>query len=119
MTEPDVRKGMPPVKLSRQEFESRYKSRFVDPIFASLKPEIDASIGAAWDAYSHSRKSPVTQQAGAGFVDPDYDVAVDWLAARAAVLEAQRRHDDANATPRILIVNGSARSEHTCPGEMS
>ena len=42
MTEPDVRKGMPPVKLSRQEFESRYKSRFVDPIFASLKPEIDA-----------------------------------------------------------------------------
>ena len=36
MTEPDVRKGMPPVKLSRQEFESRYKSRFVDPIFASL-----------------------------------------------------------------------------------
>ena len=26
MTEPDVRKGMPFVKLSREEFESRYRS---------------------------------------------------------------------------------------------
>ncbi|MET4023376.1 multimeric flavodoxin WrbA [Bradyrhizobium sp. S3.2.12] len=44
---------------------------------------------------------------------------MDWLAARDAILEAQRRHDDADATPRIFIVNGAARSEHTCPGEMS
>src|SRR5207244_6270370 len=28
-------------------------------------------------------------------------------------------HDDAAAQPRMLIINGSARSEHTCPGEMS
>jgi hypothetical protein len=118
MTEPDVRKGMPPVKLSRREFERRYRSRFVDPAFGPLQLELDAIVGAAWDAYSHSRKSPVTQKAGAGFADPDYDLAVDWLAARAAILEAQRRHDT-SATPRILIVNGSARSEHTCPGEMS
>ncbi|MBW8852930.1 MAG: NADPH-dependent FMN reductase, partial [Bradyrhizobium sp.] len=119
MTEPDVRKGMPPVKLSREEFEGRYRSRFVDPAFAPLRRELDAIIAAAWDAYSHSRKAPVTRKAGAGFSDPSYDLAVDWLATRAAVLEAQRRHDDAEATPRILIVNGSARSEHTCPGEMS
>jgi hypothetical protein len=105
MTEPDIRKGMPPVKLLRQEFESRYRSRFVDPAFAPLQPEIDAIVGAAWDAYSHSRKAPVTRKAGAGFADPDYDLAVDWLAARAAILEAQRRHDDANAPPRILIVS--------------
>lgn len=119
MTEPDIRKGMPPVKLSREAFESRYRSRFVDPAFARLGPELDAIIGAAWDAYSHSRKAPLTRKAGPGFADPDYDLAADWLAARAAVLEAQRRHDDAGAIPRILIINGSARSEHTCPGEMS
>lgn len=119
MTEPDIRKGMPPVKLSREAFESRYRSRFIDPAFARLGPELDAIVGAAWDAYSHSRKAPLTRKAGLGFADPDYDLAADWLAARAAVLEAQRRHDDTSAIPHILIINGSARSEHTCPGEMS
>lgn len=119
MTEADVRKGMPPVKLSREEFERRYKSQFVDPAFAPLQRELDAIVGAAWDAYSHSRKAPRTRKAGAGSSDPNYDIAVDWLDARAAVLAAQRRHDDAEEIPRILIINGSARSEHTCPGEMS
>jgi hypothetical protein len=33
MTAPDVRKGMPPVKLPREEFARRYRSRFVDPAF--------------------------------------------------------------------------------------
>ncbi|AMA58672.1 flavodoxin family protein [Bradyrhizobium sp. CCGE-LA001] len=119
MTEADVRKGMPPVKLSREEFERRYRSGFVDPAFAPLQRELDAIVGAAWDAYSHSRKAPKTRKAGPGFADPDYDIAIDWLDARARILEAQRRHDDADETPRILIINGSARSEHTCPGEMS
>ena len=119
MTDADVRKGMPPVKLSREEFERRYKSQFVDPAFTPLQRELDAITAAAWDAYSHSRKAPLTHKAGAGFSDPDYDLALDWLDARAKILEAQRRHDDADETPRILLVNGSARSEHTCPGEMS
>ena len=76
-------------------------------------------MDAAWDAYSHSRKSPVTRKAGPGFADPDYDISVDWLATREAILAAQRRHDDSGEIPRILLINGSSRSEHTCPGEMS
>lgn len=119
MTEADLRKGMPPVKLSREAFERRYKSQFVDPAFTPLQRELDAIVGAAWDAYSHARKAPVTRKAGPGFSDPDYDIAIDWLDARAQILAAQRRHDDADETPRMLIINGSARSEHTCPGEMS
>ncbi|PPQ19525.1 NADPH-dependent FMN reductase [Bradyrhizobium sp. AC87j1] len=119
MTDAEIRKGMPPVKLSREEFERRYKRQFVDPAFAPLQRELDAVVGAAWDAYSHSRKAPLTRKAGAGFSDPDYDIAVDWLDARAKILAAQRRHDDAQGTPRILVINGSARSEHSCPGEMS
>jgi multimeric flavodoxin WrbA len=115
----DVRKGMPPVKLSREEFESRYRSRFVDPAFRPLQRELDAIITAAWDGYANSRKAPITRRAGPGFADPDYEISVDWLAAREAVLTAQRRHDDASETPRILLINGSSRSEHTCPGEMS
>ena len=44
---------------------------------------------------------------------------MDWLDARQAILDAQRRHDDAGEPPRILLINGSSRTEHTCPGEMS
>jgi len=119
MAEPDIRKGMPPVELERGEFEKRYRSRFADPAFQPLQRELDAIIAAAWDAYSQSRKSPVTRKAGPGFADPEYEIAIDWLAARDAILAAQRRHDDQSESPRILIVNGSSRSEHTCPGEMS
>jgi multimeric flavodoxin WrbA len=119
MTEPDIRKGMPPVKLSREEFEHRYRQRFIDPAFQPLEKELTAIIAAAWDAYSNSRKSPMTRKAGSGFADPDYDLAVDWLAAREAIAVAQRWHDDSAKKPHILIINGSSRSEHTCPGEMS
>src|SRR6266481_3629378 len=115
----DVRKGMPSVELSREEFEKRYRSRFVDPAVEPLQRELDAITAAAWDGYSNSRKSPETRKAGPGFADPDYDISVDWLAARNAILSAQRRHDDASETPRILVINGSSRNEHTCPGEMS
>jgi multimeric flavodoxin WrbA len=119
MTEPDVRKGMPAVKLERAEFERRYRSRFIDPAFQPLQKELDAIIGAAWDAYSNSRKAPLTRKAGSGFADADYDIALDWLKAHEAIGEARRRHDDRERRPRILIINGSSRSEHTCPGEMS
>jgi multimeric flavodoxin WrbA len=115
----DVRKGMPSVELSREEFEKRYRSRFADPAFEPLSRELDAITAAAWDAYSNSRKAPLTRKAGPGFADPDYDLSVDWLAAREAILAAQRRHDDAGETPRILLINGSSRSDQTCPGEMS
>jgi multimeric flavodoxin WrbA len=119
MADVDVRKGMPSVELSREEFERRYRSRFADPAFKPLQRELDAIVATAWDGYSNSRKAPVTRKAGPGFADPDYDLSVDWLAAREAIVAAQRRHADADATPRILLINGSARSEHTCPGEMS
>jgi len=119
MTEPDVRKGMPAVKLSRGEFEKRFRNRFLDPAFAPLGDELDRIVAAAWDAYSNSRKAPHTRKAGTGFADPEYDIATDWLVARKAILEAQQRHDDPDQQPRILLINGSPRSEHTCPGEMS
>jgi len=92
----DVRKGMPSVELSREEFEKRYRSRFADPAFETLQRELDAITAAAWDAYSNYRKSPLTRKAGPGFADPDYEISVDWLAAREAILAAQRRHDDAS-----------------------
>jgi multimeric flavodoxin WrbA len=119
MTRIDVRKGMPPRKLDRAAFEARLRSRFVDPVFRPLEKELTAIVAAAWDAYAKGRKAPLTRAAGAGFADPEYQISVDWLAARDAIMAAQARHDDPNGPARVLLVNGSARTEHTCPGEMS
>ncbi len=84
-----------------------------------LDKEIGALIDAAWDGYDHSRKSPRTQKAGEGYADPDYDLAIDWIRGRDAIDDAQRRHDDASEHKRILLINGSSRSDQACPGEMS
>src|SRR5256885_16758604 len=119
MASPDVRKGMPPVKLVREEFEQRFKSRFVDPAFDPLEEEVQKITAAAWEAYADSRKAPHTRKAGPGFADPDYDLSVDWLAARDAIAQAQQIYENPAEPSRILLVNGSSRSEHTCPGEMS
>jgi hypothetical protein len=81
---------MPSVELSREEFEKRYRSRFADPGFKPLQREIDAIVEAAWDGYSNSRKSPVTRKAGPGFSDSNYEISVDWLAARETILAAQK-----------------------------
>ena len=94
MASVDIRKGMPPVQLSREEFDKRYRSRFADPAFEPLQRELDAIVEAAWDGYVNSRKAPNTRKAGPRFADPDYEISVDWFAAREAILAAQRRHDD-------------------------
>jgi multimeric flavodoxin WrbA len=116
---PKPRKGMPSPELSQREFLARYRTQFVDPAFDPLRNEIERIAAVAWDGYSDSRKSPITRKAGPEFADPEYDLSVDWLVARAAIAEARRRYEDKQAPPRILIVNSSSRSEHTCPGEMS
>src|ERR1041385_5777558 len=115
----DVRKGMPPRKLDRAAFEARFRSSFVDPVFRPLENELSAIVAAAWDAYVEGRKAPLTRAAGPGFADPDYEISVDWLEAREAVIAAQTRHDDPGAASRVLLINGSSRTEHTCPGEMA
>lgn len=119
MAEISVRKGMPSVQLDQQEFKRRYLTRFYDPAFDALKPEIDRIADVAWKSYEDYNKSPRTRKAGPGFADPNYDLPLEWLAASEAVQVAERRHKDPASPSRILLVNGSSRSEHTCPGEMS
>jgi multimeric flavodoxin WrbA len=118
-TDTQPRKGTPSPRLSESEFKQRFLAQYQDPAFDSLAGELQRIVAAAWDGYSNSRKSPLTRKAGAGFVDPDYDLAVDWIAARQAILKAQRQHADSTAPARFLLINCSSRSEHTCPGEMS
>lgn len=116
---PAPRKGMPPTKLSKAEFTQRYHAQFFDPSFNSLRSELDEICTVAWENYHDSRKSPITQKAGPGYANPAYDLSVEWQAASAAIATAQKQHDDGNLPPRVLLINGSSRSDHSCPGEMS
>jgi multimeric flavodoxin WrbA len=115
----DVRKGMPDPQLGFDEFRARYAARFDDPLFDDLRLELEHAMQAAWRAYGEGRKAPRTRPAGPGFADPSYETSTEWLRARDAIRAAQQRHDDTAGPTRILLVNGSPRSEHTCPGEMS
>lgn len=65
------------------------------------------------------RKSPITEKAGPGFKDPDYDLSVEWREASDRIAAAQARQRDAATPSRVLIVVGSSRNDFTCPGEMS
>ncbi|MGO4440948.1 flavodoxin family protein [Rhizobium sp. RAF56] len=115
----EPRKGSPSPRLEEAEFRKRFLNQFRDPAYEPLKVELEKVADAAWDAYAHSRKSPQTRRAGPGFADPEYALSSDWLAARQAINEAQARHEDKNGPFRFLLINGSSRSEHTCPGELS
>jgi multimeric flavodoxin WrbA len=117
--QPTVRKGQGDTKLSRAEFSKRYRAHFYDPAFDSLRAEIEKLEDAAWDGYSNSRKSPRTRKAGPEFADPDYDLSLEWIAARDAIRVAERAQRDPAATRRVLLICGSSRSDETCPGEMS
>ncbi len=116
-TEP--RKGQPSVQLDRQEFERRLRERYHDPAFRGREADIGRIVDVAWEAYEDYRKSPVRRPAGAGFEDPDYELPVEWLETREAIREAERRQKDRESPGRILLINGAARHDQTCPGEMS
>jgi multimeric flavodoxin WrbA len=114
-----VRKGMPSVALTKAEFTARARERFFDPAFDPLQVEIGKVIDAAWTGYHQYRKSPRTKKAGRGYADPDFDLSIDWLKARDAIARAERRQKSTKSRSRILLINGSMRSDQTCPGELS
>ncbi len=114
-----VRSGMPGVGLTKKEFARRFRDRFYDPAFRGQAGEIDSILDTAWQAYDDYRKSPRTRPAGRGFADPRFELPVEWLAARRQIRAAERRQKDRRTASRILLVNGSSRSDQSCPGEMS
>jgi multimeric flavodoxin WrbA len=116
---PRVVKGMAPVQLSRDEFRERFMKRFYDPGFEHAKSDIEKLVAIAWEAYDEYRKSPRTRRAGAGFADPEFELPVEWLATRRQIREAERHNRNRHSPSRILVINGSARSDQTCPGEAS
>ena len=90
---------------------------FIDPSFDPLRRELKAVADAAWDAYSNSRKSPLTKKAGRGFADPNTNSRSIGLPP--ATPSGRRKQTTTVGRRGILLVNGSSRTEHTCPGEIS
>ncbi|MDB5849014.1 MAG: NADPH-dependent reductase, partial [Rhodoferax sp.] len=113
----DIRKGQTHGHLSRAEFGKRYRARFDDDAFKVESDAIDRLEDIAWQAYEDGRKSPHNQKAGPGFADPSYEVSVEWMANRHR-LDALQAGWKTSAS-RVLVINGSARNDGTCPGEVS
>src|SRR4051812_38404337 len=109
---PEPRRGSDSPRLDEAAFKARFRSQFQDEAFAPLGPELERIADAAWEAYAHERKSPTTQKAGPGYADPGYELSADWVAARDAIEAAQRRYEDPAGPARLLLINGSPRSEH-------
>jgi multimeric flavodoxin WrbA len=114
-----VRKGQAPAHLDRAGFRERFRQSFQDPAFAKAEDALQRIEAIAWEAYDQKRKAPVTRKAGAGFADPDYDLSVDWLAARERLRAASAHQQRRDTRSRVLVVAGAARNDGTCPGEIS
>jgi len=119
MAKPVVRHEREYVPLTKEQFRARFFSKFYDPAFDKVRLELDKVFEVAWDGYIVYRKSPRYRPAGKGYADPKYGVADEWLETRAKLQAAEKRQKNPGSPTRILIVNGSTRSEHTCPGEIS
>src|SRR4051812_13490304 len=109
MTTPATRKGQGSVKLSREEFERRLRERFYDPAFEAIETEIAAVVNVAWKVYDEYHKSPRTRKAGPDFSDPEFELPIEWLAARQQIKDAEREHHDPAGADRILLIGGADR----------
>ncbi|MBW8901473.1 MAG: flavodoxin family protein [Massilia sp.] len=114
-----VRKGQAPAKLTRDEFHAVFARDFYDPAYQAVAKELAAVEEVAWKAYVDSHKAPVTVKAGPGFVAPDYDLSIEWKETHDRLLAAEARQKDPATPTRILLINGAARNDGSCPGEIS
>jgi multimeric flavodoxin WrbA len=118
-TKPRVVKGMESVQLTEQEFRNRFLQHFYDPAFDAVSNELNSVMAVAWKAYVEYHKSPRTTKAGSEFADPEFQLPIEWLETRKRIKDAERTQQNPNSPSRILLINGSARSDQTCPGEVS
>ena len=114
-----VRTGQGNVKLTRDEFERRFRQRFFDPEFETLEAPLADIVSVAWKAYDEYHKSPRKRKAGPGFAEPDFELPLEWLETRERIQQAEREQKDSSRAGRVLLVCGAARHDQTCPGEMS
>ena len=116
---PKVIKGQVAKFISRDEFRKRFEGRFFDPAYDEARDAVATLEAIAWDAYKDGRKSPVTQKAGRGFADPEYELSSEWKATRDRLRTVDAERKRKGARTRVLVICGSPRNDGTCPGEVS
>jgi len=114
-----IRKGQAPAPLSRIQFHDRFAQSFKDPLFAPQEAALLQVEDVAWKAYKEGRKAPVTEKAGKGYADAEYELSVEWSRTRARLKSADAKRKKAGTRSRVLLIIGSARNDGTCPGEVS
>ena len=100
---PPARQGQAPAKLRRDEFHLQFVRSFADPTFDQVREALGQVEDVAWSNYEKGRKAPVTQKAGPGFADPDYDLSVEWKDTRDRLLAAEQRQKDPATQSRVLL----------------
>lgn len=115
----DVRKGQLKVTLTEAEFKKRMREKFYDPDFDSVEKELQRVIQVAWENYIDYRKSPRSKPAGPKFVDPKFELPVEWLDTSDKLKRAEKIQKNIKSKSRILVICASPRNDQTCPGEMS
>ncbi len=118
MAKVQVRRGMPSVQLDKREFKKRFQAKFYDPVFEPLQAEIDKIADAARIAYDEYHTTP-RAEGRRRLCRSELRGGGRMAETRANIQAAERRQKNSKSPSRVLIVNGSSRSEHTCPGEMS
>lgn len=113
------RKGQAPAPLGRNEFHLEFRKSFLDPAFGGVATQLDAVEEIAWLNYKDGHKAPLTEKAGAGFTDPNYDLSVEWKATRDRLIRAEITQKAAGTHSRVLLICSSARNDGSCPGEIS
>ncbi|CAN5809272.1 flavodoxin family protein [soil metagenome] len=114
-----IRTGQAQHQLTRIEFGLRFRASFADPAFQPEQLSITRLEEIAWQAYDEGRKAPLTQKAGAGYADPEYELSTEWIATKHRLAEAQAHWAEPSTPAKALLICGSARNDGTCPGEMS
>jgi len=112
-----VRKGQGSVRLDFETYKARFEA-FFGPAFENLGAETELIVERSWAVYDKMSPSEEKAKAGAGAKHPEFEVSREWLEASRRLKAAERERARATRT-RILLINGSPRSDNTCPQEMS
>jgi hypothetical protein len=105
--------------LTRSAFREHFMRSYYDPAFDAERDAIDRLEAIAWNGYQEGRKAPLTRKAGAQFADPEYELSIEWLQARARIRKAAAKQKNPARRHGFWSYAHTARNDGTCPGEIS